>query len=115
MRPGYVDACGTRRRLEALAALGHTARTIGESIPNRRPPSRALVSSWKHRDRTVIDARTAIDVGLAYELLRDVPGTNPVVRIHALRAGCVPPAGWDGVDIDDPDARPVSDDEERAA
>jgi hypothetical protein len=106
MRPGYVDACGTRRRLEALAALGHTARTIGAHMSGGFDPSRALVCSWKHRNRKVIDARTAAEVTRVYELLRDVPGTNPVVRIHALRGGCVPPDAWAGCDVDDPEAVP---------
>lgn len=114
-RPGYVDATGTRRRLEALAARGHTARTIGARMGRPHATSRALVSSWRHRDRRVIDARTAADIDAVYTQLRDTPGTNSVVRINALRAGCLPPSAWVGVDIDDPGARPATDDEERAA
>jgi hypothetical protein len=108
-RSDVVDATGTRRRLEALAALGHPARVIGAQMGRPPASSRALVSSWRRRDRRHIDAGTAADVAKVYELLRDTPGTNTVGRITALRAGCLPPAAWDGLDIDDPTADPTAD------
>lgn len=108
-----INATGSRRRLEALAALGHTARTIGAHMPNRPAGSiRALVCTWKHRDRRLIDAGTAADITRVYEQLRDQPGTNTVVRINALRAGYRTPDAWDGLDIDDPGARPNTGDDE---
>lgn len=114
-RPGYVDATGTRRRLEALAAIGHPASVVGAHMGLPKGSARALVSVWKRRDRRWIAARTAEAATRAFEALRDVPGTNAVVRIHALRAGCLPPDAWDGVDVDSPEAEPYADDEERAA
>ncbi|HJR04388.1 MAG TPA: hypothetical protein VKA83_22290 [Methylomirabilota bacterium] len=104
-----VDATGTRRRLEALAALGHTARTVGTLMGRPPATARSLVSSWKRRDRKWIDAGTAAEVAHVYALLADQPGTSTVVRIHALRAGCLPPAAWTGLDIDNPDHQPAED------
>jgi hypothetical protein len=107
----FVPITGTRRRLEALAAIGHPATVIGAHMGRPRGSSRALIHAWRHHQAR-IDARTAAVIARVYEELRDVPGTNPVVRIHALRAGCLPPSAWVGVDIDDPDAVPSSEDEE---
>lgn len=112
MRPGYVDATGTRRRLEALAALGWSARHIGLAMGRPAASSRALVCTWKHRGRRVIDARTAAQVASVYEQLRQSPGSNSVVRINALRTGFREPGAWAGVDIDDPEARASTDDED---
>jgi hypothetical protein len=112
-----IDATGTRRRLEALAALGHSGRTIGTRMGRPTSSARALVSSWRRPGRRLIDAGTAADVARVYPLLADQPGTNSVVRIKALRAGCLPPNAWAGVDIDDPAAAPNTaddDDTERA-
>lgn len=122
-RPGLVDATGTRRRLEALATLGHTGRSIGTAMGRPASSSRALVSSWRHHTRTWIDARTAADVARIYPELAQHRGTNSLVRIQALRAGLLPPEAWTGCDIDDPNATPYSglagedldDDEEHAA
>lgn len=108
-----IDATGTRRRLEALAALGHPASVIGARMGLPAGSARALVCTWKHRERRLIHSRTARRVAVVFGELRDTPGTNAVVRIHALRGGCLPPAVWDGVDIDDPAARPATEDEER--
>jgi len=122
-RPGLVDATGTRRRLEALAALGWSATQIGWHLHRPYASSRSLVSSWRHRSRRVIDARTAAQVAEVYEQLRHRRGTSGKVRVHALKAGCLPPDAWDGLDIDDPTAdptaqpatEPTADDEDQAA
>jgi hypothetical protein len=110
----FVPITGTRRRLEALAAIGHPATVIGAHMGRPRGSSRALIHAWRHHQAR-IDARTASVIARVFEELRDVPGSNAVVRIHALRAGCLPPSVWDGVDIDDPDAQPAADEERRRA
>lgn len=100
-----VDATGTRRRLEALAARGHPSRVVGAAMGRKPGSARALVSSWRHPGRRVSTV-TAADVDRAYQQLRDMPGTSQKVRIQARKAGCLPPEVWDGRDIDDPGARP---------
>jgi hypothetical protein len=109
-RSDVVDATGTRRRLEALAALGHTARTITATMGRTTTAPRALVSSWRRRDRRWIDARTAADVAQVYELLAAQLGTNTRLRIESLRSGCLPPVAWVGHDIDDPTVHIAVDD-----
>lgn len=102
---GLVAATGTRRRLEALAALGHPSRVVGAAMGRKPGSARALVSSWRHPGRRVT-ASTAADVDRAYQLLRGRPGTSQKVRIQARKAGCLPPEAWDGRDINDPDTQP---------
>ncbi len=106
-----VDATGTRRRLEALAALGWSATQIGRHLGRPHASSRSLISSWKHRDRTVIDAGTAAQVAAVYEQLHTRPGPCSKVRVQALKGGCLPPEAWADVDIDSPEALPATGEE----
>lgn len=101
-----VDATGTRRRLEALAAIGHTGRQIGVAMGRPPASSRALVSKWRSPSRVRIDTRIADHVAQVYDHLSGHPGPSHLVRVRALTAGCLPPAAWAGVDIDDPDSQP---------
>lgn len=100
-----VDACGTRRRLQALAAAGHDAVTIVTAM-GRAPTARTLVFQWRHPDRRVIAADTAAAVTAVYSRLAHTRGSNPTARIRALKAGFRPAAAWAGLDIDDPDTTP---------
>lgn len=106
-RRQLIDATGSRRRLQALAALGHNARTVATHMGRPQGSARTLISHWRHPNRRRIDARTFYEIDVAYIQLRNTPGTDTVVRINALRAGYHLPAAWDGINIDDPDAEPA--------
>lgn len=107
-----VDATGTRRRVQALAARGWSLARIGARLGIRR------CNMHLHEDRwpqvTVATARAVRDL---YEELWDVePPTSThgerIARSRALnaarRAGWAPPLAWDEGAIDDPTATPAT-------
>lgn len=101
-----VDATGTRRRLQALAAVGHgnphIARRIGDIVH----------SSYLSAIRSGRVPTTRVDVVEAVAAVYPQMATeSPVVKSHgvaatAIERGWAPPGGWEGVDIDDPNTRP---------
>lgn len=106
-RDCLVDPTGTRRRLQALMAIGwpgsHLVRRLGWS-------SRTL---WMliHASPAVIRSRTREQVTALYEELWD---TSPapsrqvtMVRRLAQRRGWAVPMAWDDDTLDDPNADPA--------
>jgi AraC-like DNA-binding protein len=105
--PGrYVDATGTRRRVQALMAIGHTVVTIAaesgvdgsviHDVLNGCPTVRGI---------------TADRIAAAYDWLSERQPTGRQASItvsvkRAAREGWAPPAAWDDDRIDDPDAYP---------
>lgn len=105
-----VDALGTRRRLQALAALGWPTEWIDSSIGRRRGYTSNILSS-----RQTVLKSTADLIDSAYESLSmSVPPTDTLPRRQvvsrtrnlAARRGWVPPLAWD--DIDDPHELPAT-------
>jgi transcriptional regulator with XRE-family HTH domain len=103
-----VDATGTRRRVQALVAVGwsqaHIAAQVGLTPSGM---SRLLL----HQDQ--VTAATARAVRAVYDELWDQAppeGTHwekasaARARNHALASGWAPPAAWDDDRIDDPQA-----------
>lgn len=105
-----VDATGTRRRLQALAALGWSHAALADRMGvERRNLPRLL-----REDRTVLMA-TARRVGRVYDELcwsfppADTPRQKQSVtraKTNAARRGWAPPLSWDEDTIDDPAAVP---------
>lgn len=101
---GFIDATGTRRRLQALATLGYTlpvlARRIGVS-------NRNLYEITVHRWGSVRKT-TATGVGRVYRELSTQPARrtrwSEQARATAAAAGWHGPMAWD--DIDDPACTP---------
>jgi hypothetical protein len=98
-----VDATGTRRRLQALIAIGWTAELLADHL-DRRPNS-------VHRSMTsrTVTARTAHEVASLYEVLwntRPPRATGEqrsaadAARAHAAAQGWPPPLAWDDIDTD---------------
>lgn len=107
--PGqYVDATGTRRRLQALVAIGWPQRRIAQELGSEF----ALV--WAQIRQDAVQAATARAVKDLYERLWNVdPLTRGVLsrwadtaRQIAAKHGWVPPAAWDDDVIDSPGATP---------
>lgn len=104
-----VDATGTRRRIQALVAIGWSQARIGECLgvaPGNF--NRTIRSERVHAD-------TARKVKALYEQLWNQPqtGTDQRSRISAARArnhanahGWLPPLAWDDETIDDPATGP---------
>lgn len=103
----YVDATGTRRRIEALSAAGfpHTAvaaqlAVSKESVGYFRTARRVHVATAR-RIAAVYDELTAQPTPAGWSADR--------TRREAAARGWPPPIAWDD-DIDDPEARPMAED-----
>lgn len=105
----WVDGTGTRRRLQALAAIGWANREIAAAIGATH---HQLVWQWQTRPG-MVTTETRERVAAVYDALWMVAPRGPAVdavRLAASRRGYVSPLAWDdGVGpfgIDNPAARP---------
>ncbi|GHG97420.1 hypothetical protein ACFORH_42790 [Amycolatopsis roodepoortensis] len=105
-----VDGTGTRRRLQALCALGWSQTVLGRRLGLSQQNLSALINGggvrWT-RSRQVTqlydemwNQKPAEDTAIQR---RDVAA----VRRNAVRRGWAPPMAWDDDAIDDPAARPA--------
>jgi len=96
-----IDATGTRRRLQALVAVGYPATGLGERIG-------VSATNMAHTmGATRVTVRRARQVAFLYEQLSHLPGESKRARMRARRQGWAPPLAWDEDTIDDPAASPV--------
>ena len=102
----YVDATGTRRRLEALAALGWSSVDIGTRMGYPAKSCRSLINQWRHPRSGKVHRSTAEKVDRVFEQLSGTPGPSTRIRVHAGQSGWAPPLAWEEGAIDDPKARP---------
>jgi transcriptional regulator with XRE-family HTH domain len=111
LAPGApVEAAGTRRRLQALIAVGHSGRSLAARLDMEPAHLHRILSG-----RPAVTAATARRVRGLYDRLWDQPPPQATrgerisaakARAHAARRGWPPPLAWDDDAIDDPDARP---------
>ena len=101
---GMVDATGTRRRLQALAAIGHSSRRISAATGIAETNVRRI----RRGGQPSVAAKTAAIVRDYYDHVSARPAEQPDIRLinHARRHGWPAPMCWD--DIDDPAATPSS-------
>lgn len=101
-----VDATGTRRRIQALVAMGWSFTALSPEIGiHSRPLGDMARGKW-------ISAGSARKVKAAYKRLIQItpeqrgvkPQARALAKRVAAREGWVLPGAWD--DIDDPDATP---------
>lgn len=95
-----VDATGTRRRVQALSALGWSQSYLGE----RFGVGVSAVQQWTVS--SLVQAKTATSVRRLYDELSMTPGPSARARGWAAKRGWPPPLAWDDDTIDDPAARP---------
>ena len=104
-----IDATGTRRRLQALMAIGWPLPVIAAQL-GRTTPNLA-----RSMDRDRINADTAWQITHLYEQIwNNTPpqataaqrNASATARSHAQRQGWRPPLGWDDIDTD-PDLAPL--------
>lgn len=111
LAPGVaIEAAGTRRRLQALVAVGWS----GPALATRLPMQPAHLSRIL-RGRPTVSAATARRARELYDELWDQPPPQSTrgerisaakARAHAARVGWPPPLAWDDDQIDDPSAAP---------
>lgn len=103
-RARMIDATGTRRRIQALVALGWTHGQIGERCGG---VCAEAVHAWRVHDK--VWRVTADKVATAYEAMCMTvpPETNKSERARVARSkgmarrhGFVPPLAWDDIDND---------------
>jgi hypothetical protein len=110
LAPGArIDAVGTRRRLQALAAIGWPSSVIGERIDRSRSHITGL------RVANSVTVRVAQEVARLYQRMyyvRPQPvrseerGAVTSTLTWAVKHGWAPPMAWTEATIDDPKARP---------
>jgi hypothetical protein len=96
-----IDATGTRRRMQALAALGYTRLYLA----SRLGWNRENVYNFTRGDQTRVYLTTAERVKKIYdELSMNVPEdtrSRKVARTYSRKSGFVLPLAWDESEIDD--------------
>lgn len=97
-----VDSTGTRRRIQALQAMGWTRRLIAEAAQID-----AEVIMNASRKKATVYTRTARQIRRVYDRLSMTPGPSQLARRRALAKGWVPPLAWDEDAIDDPATGPA--------
>lgn len=97
-----VDALGTRRRLQALIAIGWTQTELADRTGLLLSTVNALVNErWAN-----VQHGTHIRVGRVFDELSGTPGRSARARTMAARRGWTAPLTWDDDTIDDPAATP---------
>lgn len=97
-----IDATGTRRRLQALLAIGYTSRDLAR----RLGASGSSTSGLQIAKRSVVRADTARAVAELYRELENTPGPSRRAETANRARGYLPPAWWDEDTIDDPAVEP---------
>lgn len=100
-----VDATATRRRVQALGAMGWSLSVIaGDS-----GVTVAEVSAIRNGHKREVFASTAEAIGRVYDARSMIAPSGPAAeraRAEAARRGFAPPLAWDDDTIDNPKARP---------
>lgn len=105
--PGrHVDPTGSRRRIQALMAIGHTmVRISAEAAVDQ-----SILVDVLHGHVSTVRGVTVDRIAAAYDWLSGKPAPADRFatrsRNRAAREGWAPPAAWEEAAIDDPQAHP---------
>jgi hypothetical protein len=105
--PGkYRDATGTRRRLQALRAIGHSAKVIADKAGSAEARIQLISSGEQPTVRQALEVK----IRKVYAELHQTPApagrSATRAKNHALANDWAPPGAWDDDTIDDPQAKP---------
>ncbi|WP_030975207.1 hypothetical protein [Streptomyces sp. NRRL S-1824] len=98
----FIDALGTRRRIHALQAIGHSQDTIADAA-----------STTQYQIYSIISGQATVRYGFAqritnaYRQLADTNGDCIRARRRAAVEGWAGPEYWDEEDFDNPDFTPA--------
>lgn len=103
--PGkYLDATGTRRRIQALRAIGWSSKAIAQRAGSAEVRINLISTSRQPTVRHML----AVKIGALFTELHRTPApagrSATRAKRYAESLGWAPPAAWD--DIDDPNAIP---------
>lgn len=101
----YIDATGSRRRIQALRAIGWSVKAIADQAATGSARIQRISTSQPTvRYSLAIKIRDAYD---ALSRLQPPPGAGTTLaKAHAAMNDYAPPATWDDDTIDDPNAHP---------
>lgn len=100
--PGYVDATGARRRLQALCVEGWTVVEVAAQSGLTVRTLRYVLNT-----RRRINATTARCIAVTYDRLAGGIGDNKATTTRALQRGWVGSDRWTPETIDNPAAKPL--------
>lgn len=103
--PHLVPILGTSRRLRALAAAGWPLMRVVETMPTI--PAASHARAWARGGRPSIQRATALAVAKVYLDLESTPGPSVVAARMAQQKHWLGPERWFGLDMDDPQVRPL--------
>lgn len=106
-RDSWIDPTGTRRRIQALAAIGHTSEEISKESGIANSQVMKIARGYSRADGPKILQSTADRIRAAYQRLSMSLGSSPIARARAIAKGWAPPLAWDDDAIDDPNAEPM--------
>ena len=101
-RDGYVDATGSRRRLQALAVNGWPTRNLAAQLGHNHPTTVQDIAAGK---TPTIRLRTMEAIRDLYEQLWDQSGPSQRTASIAKAKGWLPALAWDDDLIDRPEHR----------
>lgn len=99
-RDAYVDATGSRRRLQALAVNGWSTRSLAAQLGHKHATTVQDISSGK---TPTIRLRSMDAIRDLYERLWDQPGPSQRTAAIAKAKGWLPALAWDDDLIDRPE------------
>ena len=102
-----IPNVGTKRRIEALLALGYSL----EFLANELGVTQTCVCSWLRKKQ--VTSSTVVRIRDLYDRLSMTRGPSKRARMRAQKKGLAPPLAWDDESIDDPSAVPQLGDETR--
>ncbi|MGN6162556.1 MAG: hypothetical protein ACTHOG_12745 [Marmoricola sp.] len=101
-----IEVTGTRRRLQAIAALGYSLEDVCGGTGIKQP----LITNIRTGKNVTTSPENAAAVAEFYEIIKDTPAANTAGSRRAIsfahKHGWVPPQAWEGLDIDDPSVVP---------
>lgn len=105
--PGqHVNVTGTRRRLQAMAALGYSLSDVSDATGVKQP----LITNIRTGKNVSTAPETAEAIKEFYDIVKDTPAAETVMSRRATafadKYGWAPPSAWEGRNIDDPDVGP---------
>lgn len=108
-KPGlgqHINVVGTRRRLQAMAALGYSLTDVADATGVKAP----LLTNIRTGKNVSTAPETAEAIKEFYEIVQDTPAAETVMARRAIgfakAYGWVLPSAWEGLDIDDPNVSP---------
>lgn len=99
-----VPILGTRRRVQALAALGWSSVDICRALDRERTWLNKILRNDRVQIQTALMIRGVYD---ELSMTRPEGEQADRTRARAARAGWAPPLAWNEADLDNPDAEPI--------